>query len=253
MSFTSDLSDGFFDTVKEICTRLGCEPIDLLSVMMSESGVRATAHNPNGGASGLIQFMPNILVGLGWTDGSEAFRQLSAEGQLPFVEKFFAPFASRGLSSAARLYQATFLPATLDLGSDPDTVICQQGGVNSFAYGPNKVFDRNGDGQITVGELQQAIDRSTTGSRWQEIVSRLNGTPIDETIDLQTVEGIQRALIALGFDPGAVDGVAGSQTREAVKAFQDSVGLTADGVVGPQTRAALASALDDAGVAHKGE
>jgi thiamine monophosphate kinase len=34
MSFTSDLSDGFFDTLKDICTRLGCEPIDLLSVMM---------------------------------------------------------------------------------------------------------------------------------------------------------------------------------------------------------------------------
>jgi hypothetical protein len=250
MSFTSDLSDGFFDTLKDICTRLGCEPIDLLSVMMSESEVRATAHNPNGDASGLIQFMPNILVGLGWTNGPGAFRQLSAEEQLPFVEKFFSPFASKGLSPAARLYQATFLPATLDLGSDPDTVICQQGGIHSFAYAPNRGFDQNDDGMITVGELQTFIDRRTQGPRWKEMVSRLNGTPIDETIDLQTVEGVQRALLALGFDPGTVDGINGPHTREAVKAFQDSVGLTADGVVGPQTRAALASALDDAGIPH---
>ncbi len=250
MSLTSDLSDGFFDTLKDICARLGCEPIDLLSVMMSESGVRATAHNPNGDASGLIQFMPNILVGLGWTNGPTAFRQLSAQEQLPFVEKFFAPFASKGLSPAVRLYQATFLPATLDLGSDPDTVICQQGGINAFAYAPNKGFDQNSDGLITVGELQAFIDRRTSGPRWQEIVSRLNGTPTDETIDLQTVQGVQRALLALGFDPGPVDGIVGPQTREAVKAFQDSVGLTADGLVGPQTRAALASALDDAAIPH---
>jgi hypothetical protein len=121
------------------------------------------------------------------------FASLVRKGNFPLWKSFFAPFASKGLSSAARLYQATFLPATLDLGSDPDTVICQQGEINSFAYGPNKVFDRNGDGMITVGELQQAIDRSTTGPRWQEIVSRLNGTPIDDTIDLQTVEGVQRA------------------------------------------------------------
>ncbi len=106
---------------------------------------------------------------------------------------------------------------------------------------------------ITVGELQQVIDRNTTGPRWQEIVSQLNGTPLDETIDLQTVEGVQRALVALGFDPGAVDGVNGPKAREAVKAFQDSVGLTTDGVVGPQTCAAIASAPDDAGIAHTGE
>lgn len=252
MSFTSDLSDDFFNNLKDICTRLGCQPIDLLSVMMSESGVRATAHNPNGDASGLIQFMPNILVNLGWSNGSAAFRQLSAADQLPYVEKYFSPYVNKGLTSAARLYQATFLPATLDLGSDANTVICQQGGINSFAYLPNKVFDENNDGMITVGELQDAINRNTTGPRWNEIVSRLNGTPVDNTIDLQTVEGVQSALFALGFNPGAIDGINGPQTQAAVMAFQTSVGLNPDGIVGPLTHAALASALDAAGIANTG-
>lgn len=248
MSFTSDLSDGFFDKLKDICTELGCEPIDLLAVMMSESGVRASAHNPNGDASGLIQFMPNILVGLGWLNGPDAFRELSAEAQLPFVKKFFAPYASKGLSSAARLYQATFLPATLDLGSDADTVICQQGGIHSFAYAPNKVFDQNRDGKITVGELQDAIDRNTKGRRWEEIVARLNGTSLDTMIHLQTLAGVQMALSALGFDPGTIDGLDGPRTRAAVKEFQRSCGLEADGIVGPKTRAALAVALNNAGI-----
>src|SRR5262249_9445257 len=79
---TADLSDGFFTQLRELAGRLGCEPLDLLKVMMSESRVRAAAHNPNGHASGLIQIMPANLPGLGWTGGHEAFRRLSAEQQL---------------------------------------------------------------------------------------------------------------------------------------------------------------------------
>jgi len=255
---TNDLSDGFFDTLKDICGRLGCDPVDLLSVMMSESGVKAMAHNPNGDASGLIQFMPATLSrfknpGAPSEPGvplHETFRRLSAEEQLPFVEEYFSAFIGKGLTSAARLYQATFLPATLDLGSDPDTVIAQQGGINSFAVDANKVFDTNNDGAITVGELQAAIDRNTKNARFAEIINRLNGESIDETIDLNTTLGIQLALQALGFNPGGIDGVSGPATQKAIEQFQANNGLAQDGVVGPETQLALAAALDAAEVAH---
>lgn len=68
-------------------------------------------------------------------------------------------------------------------------------------------------------------------------------SPIDARIDLQTVEGIQRALAALGFDPGPIDGDNGPVTQAAVRAFQRQAGLEANGIVDPLTRAALASAL----------
>jgi|GEM_PF-91996 len=50
---------------------------------------------------------------------------------------------------------------------------------------------------------------------------------------------VQQRLIDLGFSPGAVDGIFGSQTETAVRAFQTSRGLTADGVVGAATWNAL--------------
>lgn len=55
----------------------------------------------------------------------------------------------------------------------------------------------------------------------------------------EDVKALQTRLQALGFAPGAIDGIFGDHTRAAVIAFQRSRGLDDDGVVGPITRAAL--------------
>jgi hypothetical protein len=52
-------------------------------------------------------------------------------------------------------------------------------------------------------------------------------------------KSIQQQLKKLQFEPGPIDGVQGSKTINAIKAFQKAHGLTADGVVGPKTRSAL--------------
>ncbi|MGU3560236.1 NlpC/P60 family protein [Methylobacterium radiotolerans] len=59
-----------------------------------------------------------------------------------------------------------------------------------------------------------------------------------------TVEEIQRALIARGYDLGkaGADGDAGPKTIAALTAFQKSAGLHADGIAGPLTQKALGSA-----------
>jgi lipoprotein-anchoring transpeptidase ErfK/SrfK len=54
------------------------------------------------------------------------------------------------------------------------------------------------------------------------------------------VKALQRRLVALHYDHGAVNGVFGSDTRNAVVAFQKVNGLSRDGVVGPRTRARMA-------------
>ena len=46
---------------------------------------------------------------------------------------------------------------------------------------------------------------------------------------------VQKDLRKLGFDPGALDGRDGTNTKKAVKAFQAANGLIVDGIAGPMT------------------
>ena len=55
------------------------------------------------------------------------------------------------------------------------------------------------------------------------------------------VKKIQTLLAEQGFDPGPADGVAGSRTRDAVKAYQRQNGIAATG----QIDGALVAALTD--------
>lgn len=59
------------------------------------------------------------------------------------------------------------------------------------------------------------------------------------------VREVQQRLKNWGYYDGAVDGVYGPKTFEAVKKFQAKNGLAVDGNVGPQTRAALGMPATD--------
>lgn len=54
---------------------------------------------------------------------------------------------------------------------------------------------------------------------------------------------IQTKLKRWGYYTGAVDGIYGSKTRQAVRYFQSKNGLTVDGIVGPKTAAAMGLSL----------
>ena len=59
-----------------------------------------------------------------------------------------------------------------------------------------------------------------------------------------TTKQIQLLLCYLGYDPGTIDGLDGSNTRTAVKAFQgDFGGILVDGIAGAATQKALRHAV----------
>jgi len=101
-----------------------------------------------------------------------------------------------------------------------------------------------------VASLNQRLDEGTQGaSAVLEETSGRNFTSRQRGAKLPakklTVKQTQRALAAAGFYKGAVDGKGGSQTKKAVKEFQQARGLKSDGVIGPATSEALSRYLQE--------
>ena len=51
----------------------------------------------------------------------------------------------------------------------------------------------------------------------------------------EEVRSIQKKLKELGLYKGSIDGIYGTQTQSAVRAFQRNCGITVDGIAGPKT------------------
>ena len=62
-------------------------------------------------------------------------------------------------------------------------------------------------------------------------------------INLEALDGVQKALSKLGHHPGTIDGKDGLATQHAVREFQASASIKIDGIVGPETRQALVDEL----------
>ena len=68
-------------------------------------------------------------------------------------------------------------------------------------------------------------------------------TALAEAATSSNVRYVQSLLVKNGFDIGAIDGVAGASTKNAIIRAQKSLGLTPDGIAGRNTIAALEEAV----------
>ena len=105
-------------------------------------------------------------------------------------------------------------------------------------------------GQLERGSLKEPAQQA----EWPAAESQPSAAVVVPVSPAQTPAGtasakpskkeIQQALKNAGFYQGAVDGKIGTQTREAIRTFQQVHGLKADGVVGKQTWEKLAPYLE---------
>ncbi|MGB8276267.1 MAG: peptidoglycan-binding domain-containing protein [Alphaproteobacteria bacterium] len=94
------------------------------------------------------------------------------------------------------------------------------------------------ESQVNLGKPVWKGDAGAGGSApttAQQPSSAQNAGPNQQTAyatpaDSDTIRSIQSGLVKLGFDPGPVDGVAGSKTRSAIRAYQQQNGLAPDGL-----------------------
>ncbi len=83
------------------------------------------------------------------------------------------------------------------------------------------------------------IDRHIKSTPPAAAVETLPAAVLEQGSTGGEVREVQRRLKEWGYYSGAVDGIYGSGTREAVRKFQQKNGLTADGIVGLATFRAL--------------
>jgi hypothetical protein len=146
------VTPAFVEKVKEIAARVHVEPLNLLAVMSFESGLNPKAVNKDSGATGLIQFLKSTAEGLGTTTAK--LTEMTAEEQLPFVEKFFAGSKAK-LKEHHTLedtYMAVLFPSAI--GKGPDHVLFRK---PTKRYEQNSVLDVNKDGTVTVREAAAKV------------------------------------------------------------------------------------------------
>lgn len=186
------LGSQFWDKLSQISNTVGMNPGDLLAVMYYESGLDPSAHNKNGNASGLIQFMPRTLKDMGYKGDHEDFRKLDALKQLNYIQEYIdskAKFNGGGFKSAAQYYVANLWPVALKLPGvqqeSPNTVIidgnplvARYPGVSlrqeKEAYAANAGLDLNKDGKISYGDLQSVMANVKKSAGYRQALSSLS-------------------------------------------------------------------------------
>jgi membrane-bound lytic murein transglycosylase B len=180
----------------------------------------------------------NLLSRAGWRAGQPAVVEVDVPEGFDFAawdpgqSRLVSQWAVLGIEPARGEWSADLLmqAARLDLpagGSGPGFLtfpnfraILRYNNSTSYAIGVAHLADRIAGGEPFEGP-------------WPE-----NNPPITRS---QTRE-LQAALNALGFDSGTPDGLAGPNTRAALRAFQRSNGHLADGYVGQAMYDAVISA-----------
>ncbi|MDT0490589.1 peptidoglycan-binding protein [Streptomyces sp. NPDC012600] len=221
------------DAVRALCTVAGCDPVPLLALRDVAAAADAAARKEQGergeraGAA--------VERAEGERSGSPAAED--AQGLVPAprtADAVPAPRTGPGPWWRRRWSVAAVLGAGAAVVGGVLVAEPWQGG--SEAAAPRSPFTSAHEGPYVWGRetsypcrIQQHGGRTYAGhSGTHETVLAHNTTSWD-------VVEAQCLLRAAGLDPGAVDGVYGPNTEQAVKRLQARAGIEDDGLVGPDT------------------
>lgn len=161
--------DSFVNAVNYYSELLDIQPDWLVGVMFFESRLNPAAVNPVTGATGLIQFMPATAKALGTT--TDALKNMSAYEQMVYVYNYLKPYTGK-MHSLVDVYFAVFFPKAI--GASRNTVLQTSKLKASTIAKQNPIFDTNKDMAITVGEVEDYINKVIgQGTKKKTIIGRL--------------------------------------------------------------------------------
>ena len=166
----------------------------------------------------------NLLAKAGWVRGQSWHREVVVPAGFDYAlvegpKETPAQWAQRGVTPAdGRGFSAA------DQGAEAQLIAPSGAGGPMFLIFPNHFVIRRYNNStayaLGVGLLAQGLAGEGGVVRpW----------PQETPLSLTDRTDAQTALARLGFDPGTPDGIVGVNTRAALRAYQQSRGLTADG------------------------
>lgn len=138
----------FGNKVILIAQMLDINPNSLMFVMNNESGLNHTIKNPNGTATGLIQFTEATAKNLGTS--TAALKAMSNVEQLNYVYKYLQQWKNN-ITDTASLYLSIFYPLALFKDNSyqfPKWVVTA-----------NPIFDLNKDGNLYKSEFLNYVNQ----------------------------------------------------------------------------------------------
>jgi hypothetical protein len=179
MTIPSNIGSGFAADLISYSASIGADPLDVLKLLINESGLNPQAFNGSGFSSGQGAVGINQLAPVNWgyfqNQGLSVsqYQALTADAQLPYVFAYFqAVMQGHGLSSISGrdLYWLNFLPATYSPHSTDLHVIVTS---SSGYYTNNKGLDHGSKGFITAGDLQLSLDAAESTSLFQALAPQI--------------------------------------------------------------------------------
>lgn len=183
----------FYKKLIKVCNNAMVKPEDVLLIMTLESGLNPAAVNKDGGAAGLVQFMPFILRNVHKYKPEQfqnrKFNQLSGVEQLDFIETHLKTLSRGGkIKSAAQLYIGNFYPVALYTAGvqsmNPEAVIVEKNPTKqkykavkieseARAYSQNTGLDYDKDGRITYGDIDMKMKNAANSKIYQDALKML--------------------------------------------------------------------------------
>ena len=139
-------------------------------------------------------------------------------------------------------------------GFNPGAIDGVKGSATTEAIIAAQTFYKlNADGAIAA-QTVAALEADTYEANVSLEAAPVKATPVslannDNKSD--SIKNLQQLLSDRGFYGGAIDGVSGPMTQEAIILAQKTYGLVTDGVAGSQTLAALESGGNVVSISHK--
>lgn len=160
-------SPEFRAELRAVADRLGIDPTDLAAVISFETAgtFSPSIRNPFSGATGLIQWMPATARAFGTS--TDALAKMSAVEQLAWVERYFARYRGRALTTH-ELYMVVFWGSPVG----PETVlgVKDDPSRSGAVYRQNSALDQNHDGRILAGEASVGVRQlAAAARRWPPV------------------------------------------------------------------------------------